>query len=164
MGSVVGLVSGFIGEGGLMQGALIGAMAGGLKSLELADTLARIWSLDDYCSTRSALLAAGGFRSGSVFRTIGSALDEQIDALAHFSRRDLFEPSSFPELVPRRAAMATTVTDEGQQTTCPICLDEFQAGEIVRGLPTCRHVFHLPCIDRWLLRNPECPMCRQIVY
>jgi uncharacterized membrane protein len=49
IGAVVGLLSGFIGEDGLMQGILIGAIAGALVSVEPADSLVRIWTLDD-CS------------------------------------------------------------------------------------------------------------------
>jgi hypothetical protein len=50
------------------------------------------------------------------------------------------------------------------QPTCPICLDDFEANETqVRELP-CRHIFHLDCIDTFLLRNSSlCPMCKQSV-
>lgn len=43
---------------------------------------------------------------------------------------------------------------------CPICLAEFTDGEKVRVLPECSHIFHVDCIDRWLLSNPSCPSCR----
>ncbi|KAI8933767.1 hypothetical protein NX059_009479 [Plenodomus lindquistii] len=48
------------------------------------------------------------------------------------------------------------------QPTCPICLDDFEAGETqVRELP-CRHIFHPDCIDTFLLSNSSlCPMCKQ---
>lgn len=45
-------------------------------------------------------------------------------------------------------------------TDCPICLAEFTEGEKLRVLPNCNHGFHLDCIDRWLVSNSSCPMCR----
>lgn len=50
------------------------------------------------------------------------------------------------------------------QTTCPICLDDFEPNESqVRELP-CRHIFHVECIDPFLLNNSSlCPMCKTTV-
>ncbi|CAI0449910.1 unnamed protein product [Linum tenue] len=45
-------------------------------------------------------------------------------------------------------------------TTCSVCLSDFSEGEPVRALPVCSHVFHVVCIDRWLLSHPNCPVCR----
>ncbi|CAL1409701.1 unnamed protein product [Linum trigynum] len=45
-------------------------------------------------------------------------------------------------------------------TTCSVCLSDFTEGEPVRALPVCSHVFHVACIDRWLLSHPNCPVCR----
>ncbi|QCD86655.1 E3 ubiquitin-protein ligase [Vigna unguiculata] len=42
---------------------------------------------------------------------------------------------------------------------CLICLEEFCAGNQVRGLP-CGHNFHVECIDEWLRLNVSCPRCR----
>lgn len=44
---------------------------------------------------------------------------------------------------------------------CAVCLCEFERGEEVRELPSCRHVFHKDCIDGWILHNHRtCPLCR----
>ncbi|OAG01162.1 uncharacterized protein CC84DRAFT_1128588 [Paraphaeosphaeria sporulosa] len=50
------------------------------------------------------------------------------------------------------------------QSTCPICLDDFEPKESqVRELP-CRHIFHVDCIDPFLLNNSSlCPICKQSV-
>ncbi|CAN1135257.1 Putative RING-H2 finger protein ATL53 [Linum perenne] len=49
---------------------------------------------------------------------------------------------------------------ERSEATCSVCLSDFNEGEPVRALPICSHVFHVACIDRWLLSHPNCPVCR----
>lgn len=44
--------------------------------------------------------------------------------------------------------------------TCPICLSEYHAKEMVRCIPECKHCFHADCIDEWLRLNGTCPVCR----
>ncbi|KAI4968003.1 hypothetical protein ZWY2020_006728 [Hordeum vulgare] len=46
---------------------------------------------------------------------------------------------------------------------CPICLEEFKVGNMVRGLP-CTHNFHMECIDQWVRLNVKCPRCRCSVF
>jgi len=43
---------------------------------------------------------------------------------------------------------------------CAICLNDLQDGDSVRTLSGCRHVFHRACIDLWVLRRAECPLCK----
>jgi len=43
---------------------------------------------------------------------------------------------------------------------CSICTDRFEDGQGMRVLP-CRHMFHVMCIDDWILKFSEtCPLCR----
>ncbi|GKV38333.1 hypothetical protein SLEP1_g46255 [Rubroshorea leprosula] len=46
---------------------------------------------------------------------------------------------------------------------CAICLDDYMVGELYRVFPPCKHMFHLNCIDNWLLDNLTCPVCRKCV-
>ncbi|KAH6828258.1 hypothetical protein C2S53_015876 [Perilla frutescens var. hirtella] len=46
---------------------------------------------------------------------------------------------------------------------CVVCLNEFQENDMLRLLPKCSHAFHLDCIDVWLLRNSNCPLCRSAI-
>eukprot|EP00188_Purpureofilum_apyrenoidigerum_P005226 Plantae.Rhodophyta-Purpureofilum_apyrenoidigerum.ctg6614.p1 GENE.Plantae.Rhodophyta-Purpureofilum_apyrenoidigerum.ctg6614~~Plantae.Rhodophyta-Purpureofilum_apyrenoidigerum.ctg6614.p1 ORF type:complete len:505 (-),score=76.47 Plantae.Rhodophyta-Purpureofilum_apyrenoidigerum.ctg6614:440-1930(-) len=50
------------------------------------------------------------------------------------------------------------VKDDG---VCPICLEEWLDTE-VRVLH-CRHVFHKTCVNEWLERRSQCPMCKEYV-
>lgn len=44
---------------------------------------------------------------------------------------------------------------------CSVCLSAFADGESVRVLPDCGHMFHLDCVDPWLLAHAaSCPLCR----
>ncbi|XP_057983520.1 RING-H2 finger protein ATL80-like [Malania oleifera] len=49
------------------------------------------------------------------------------------------------------------------QSECAVCLGELEEGDTVRLLPTCRHAFHVPCIDDWFAAHRSCPVCRSEV-
>lgn len=52
--------------------------------------------------------------------------------------------------------------DAFTQTQCMVCLSDFEDEEMVRPLP-CNHVFHKSCIDEWLHRCTDCPICKSDV-
>jgi hypothetical protein len=45
---------------------------------------------------------------------------------------------------------------------CSICLAAFERGERCRQL-RCQHSFHAACVDGWLTKSQQCPLCRQVV-
>lgn len=47
-----------------------------------------------------------------------------------------------------------------EDNECSICLNCVEPNESVRRLPVCGHVFHKSCIDLWLLRSADCPLCK----
>jgi len=49
---------------------------------------------------------------------------------------------------------------ENISSTCPITLDEFQEGDIIRQIKHCKHVFHETSIQNWFRTNVRCPVCR----
>ncbi|XP_062179004.1 RING-H2 finger protein ATL8-like [Phragmites australis] len=49
----------------------------------------------------------------------------------------------------------------GNSVPCAVCLEDVQAGEMVRHLPACRHLFHVDCVDVWLRAHRTCPLCRR---
>jgi hypothetical protein len=50
-----------------------------------------------------------------------------------------------------------------EMTECSICLNELDHDDSVRQLSNCGHCFHRACIDLWLLRRADCPLCKQSV-
>ena len=50
-------------------------------------------------------------------------------------------------------------TLQAERTKCTICLENYQAGEMIRTLP-CFHSFHVGCIDQWLHMKSLCPICK----
>jgi len=55
---------------------------------------------------------------------------------------------------------ADGVVQAGKDKECSICLNEFEPGDTYRTLPNCTHSFHRSCIDLWLLRRGDCPLCK----
>ncbi|KAL1190166.1 RING-H2 finger protein ATL18 [Cardamine amara subsp. amara] len=54
--------------------------------------------------------------------------------------------------------------EDEEEISCPICLVEFEAEDAVTHLPRCTHLFHIHCIEHWLLRGHlTCPLCRSFV-
>ncbi|WVZ61938.1 hypothetical protein U9M48_011743 [Paspalum notatum var. saurae] len=47
-----------------------------------------------------------------------------------------------------------------QACCCPVCLESYGDGDVVRALPYCGHLFHRACVDPWLRQRPTCPICR----
>ncbi|AQK71434.1 putative RING-H2 finger protein ATL36 isoform X2 [Zea mays] len=47
-----------------------------------------------------------------------------------------------------------------EESQCTVCLEEYEAKDVVRVLPACGHAFHATCIDAWLRQHPTCPVCR----
>ncbi|XP_037954438.1 uncharacterized protein DDB_G0292186 [Teleopsis dalmanni] len=50
-------------------------------------------------------------------------------------------------------------THNGDQTSCVVCMCEFELRQVLRVLP-CSHEFHAKCVDKWLRSNRTCPICR----
>ncbi|KAL4644206.1 hypothetical protein ACB092_02G147100 [Castanea dentata] len=83
--------------------------------------------------------------------TAKSAHSDKLSALPTFK----YGSDSFP------ASSSSSKTPFNPETTCAICLAEYVHGEEVRVLPKCKHMYHKPCIDQWLVsKSLQCPLCR----
>lgn len=45
---------------------------------------------------------------------------------------------------------------------CAVCLDDFEAREVVMVTP-CNHMFHKDCIIPWVKSQGQCPVCRYAI-
>lgn len=45
---------------------------------------------------------------------------------------------------------------------CVICMDKINKNDSCKKL-SCNHVFHSTCIDNWLVKILECPICRNVI-
>ncbi|XP_015247396.1 RING finger protein 11a isoform X1 [Cyprinodon tularosa] len=68
--------------------------------------------------------------------------------LIHHLPKGIFDPGSDPS--------------EKKVKECVICMMEFEYGDPIRFLP-CLHIYHLDCIDPWLMRSFTCPSCMEPV-
>jgi hypothetical protein len=50
--------------------------------------------------------------------------------------------------------------DDEYVNKCGICLEEFENGDECRKILKCNHYFCKNCIEKWLLRCFQCPLCR----
>jgi hypothetical protein len=69
-------------------------------------------------------------------------------------------PTGLPAAARAALPAAPYAGAEGEQ--CAVCRFEFEEGEEVAALP-CRHVFHAPCVCRWLEGKRTCPTCNREV-
>lgn len=97
------------------------------------------------------------------------------------------------KILKTRIARKDLIDSSGNRVCCPICLQvrfilllpslilflpadlnahrlktsflcqDFEFREVAQKLPCCHHLFHKPCIDKWLRRHDSCPLCRCIV-
>ena len=52
-----------------------------------------------------------------------------------------------------------TNAQEHEYPTCVVCLSEISKGSKTLMIK-CGHMFHVPCIDQWLIKEHKCPTCR----
>ncbi|XBI06046.1 hypothetical protein VPH35_134113 [Triticum aestivum] len=58
------------------------------------------------------------------------------------------------------AAVIAVADAQSAPMDCAVCLGQVEAGEKLRRLPRCGHLFHADCVHAWLQAHSTCPMCR----
>ncbi|KAK8955862.1 E3 ubiquitin-protein ligase [Platanthera guangdongensis] len=60
-------------------------------------------------------------------------------------------------------ALPRTVVDDtiAVDDDCSICIGQFEQGEEILILPSCKHIFHATCVNEWLQSHNTCPLCRK---
>jgi Tfp pilus assembly protein PilX len=98
------------------------------------------------------LVIAWAIRRGHALRRSTSSRDEEEHAEAAGLTAD--ELGELPCQDFKAAAAGTP----GRE--CAVCLEAFLAGDRCRVLPGCGHAFHALCVDSWLRKSRQCPVCR----
>ncbi|KAJ8629182.1 hypothetical protein MRB53_022505 [Persea americana] len=181
VGSLIGTMTGaFIGhatESGFFRGAAVGAISGAVFSIEVFESSLLLWQSDEsgvwsllYMVDVFSNLLSGRLVREQVGPVMFSAVQNQMSAVERTAEEvpDIFAMEGTKGLsgesvnmLPKMKITTTNNLDaSGEQIGCSVCLQDFQVGETVRSLPHCQHMFHLPCIDNWLIRHASCPLCR----
>lgn len=79
----------------------------------------------------------------------------EIAEMAHFS-----SSRSVTEVVGK----SRRVTKMDVEKECSICFVNYEEKELIRELPDCKHHFHKRCLDKWLKKKAQCPMCRKNLF
>ncbi|CAA6658208.1 unnamed protein product [Spirodela intermedia] len=148
VGAITGAIKGQTTETGLLRGAAIGAVAGAVVSMELLEA-----SFEGDPSSKVSLLAS--LVSGKAFRELVSPA-----MLKAYQWQGI--SSEAMGMLPKFKLHSLSASQFGERP-CAICLQEFVDGQGARRLPSCGHLYHMACVDRWLVRNSSCPICRQDV-
>jgi len=71
------------------------------------------------------------------------------------------KPTSFQEIndLAQIKTFVLQSEDIPQTNSCVICIEQLKVGDIV-SIFTCNHQFHKICIDKWLVEQPLCPICK----
>eukprot|EP00127_Corallochytrium_limacisporum_P004537 Clim_evm7s167 gene=Clim_evmTU7s167 len=94
--------------------------------------------------------AGGGDNSATLVRS---------DSPASSSSVESNDAPSTPGSPPPTTLAGAAGSVESDPDTCSICLDEYSFECKIRTLP-CGHCFHRVCVDPWLIKNRNCPLCK----
>ncbi|KAL3639966.1 hypothetical protein CASFOL_014934 [Castilleja foliolosa] len=171
IGSITGTIKGHTTEMGLSRGFGVGAVAGAITAVQLMDLIATgepFSKVSLICS-----LVNGKIFMEWVSPAMLKAYQWQVStsemSLSEIS--DIFgdmNPMSPPGLT-HDAIKELPVYEFNNverltyETSCAICLQDLKDEESLRLLGNCKHIFHKQCIDRWLTRQGNCPICRKNV-
>ncbi|KAL8462538.1 hypothetical protein ACS0TY_032738 [Phlomoides rotata] len=173
-GATVGVISGALKgqttETGILRGVGVGAVTGAITGVQLMELI-----LNGEPFSKVALICS--LVNGKIFMewvspAVLKAYQWQISTM----ETGLMEISDIFEVITIRGLSQDTIQElpsfefnrdktalQCPDTTCAICLQDLKDGESTRLLPSCRHFFHMHCIDEWLTRQGTCPVCRKDV-
>lgn len=178
LGAMTGALIGQETESGFIRGAGIGAISGAVFSIEVFESSVLLWQSDEsgigcilYLIDVLASLLSGRLVRERIGPAMLSAVQSQMGAVETTFEdvQNIFDiggskglPGDSVEKIPKIVVSKENNVDaSGERVSCSVCLQDFQVGETVRSLPHCHHMFHLPCIDTWLVRHGSCPLCRR---
>ncbi|XP_031474559.1 NEP1-interacting protein-like 2 isoform X5 [Nymphaea colorata] len=176
-GALTGALAGRASDSGILRGAGLGAVAGAVLSIEVLEASRAYWYSEQSGSRNSSSMAEfieellhGRFVQEQFAPAMFTAYrwqlniadmsyDEMYDVFGEVTCKGL-SGDSLKKLPWHVISDDDNEDGSSENMCCAICL---QLGEIARSLPSCRHTFHLSCVDKWLIRHGSCPVCRQDV-
>ncbi|CAH9098497.1 unnamed protein product [Cuscuta epithymum] len=178
LGAMTGALIGQESESGFIRGAAVGAISGAVFSLEVFESSLLLWQSDEsgvrcllYLIDVIASLLSGRLVRERIGPAMLSAVQSQMGAIetAYDDVSSIFDiggpkglTGDIVDKIPKIVICCENIADSsGEGVSCSVCLQDFQLGETARSLPHCHHIFHLPCIDPWLLKHGSCPLCRR---
>lgn len=178
LGAMTGALIGQETESGFVRGAAVGAISGAVFSIEVFESSLVLWQSDEsgigcllYLIDVIASLLSGRLVRERIGPAMLSAVQSQMGAVeVSFDEAPNIFDTGFSKGLTRESVAKIpkiTITDKnkvdasGERVSCSVCLQDFQLGETARSLPHCHHMFHIPCIDKWLLGHASCPLCRR---
>ncbi|KAL3632201.1 hypothetical protein CASFOL_025185 [Castilleja foliolosa] len=174
-GATIGVVSGALKgqttETGLLRGVGVGAVAGAITGVQLIELV-----LNGEPFSKVALICS--LVNGKIFMewvspAVLKAYQWQISTMETSFREisDIFEVNADRGLskdtiqeLPSFEFNDSEAVTQCSDTSCAICLQDLKHRDSTRLLPSCRHFFHMRCIDEWLARQGTCPICRKDVF
>ncbi|KAK9057061.1 hypothetical protein SSX86_024428 [Deinandra increscens subsp. villosa] len=171
IGTVTGAIKGQTTETGFVRGAGVGAVTGAITALQVMDMVVNGEPFSKVALLHSllngkvftewvspAVLKAYQWQTSGIETSFSDMFDVDSNVTRGLSEDAINRlPTCVFDTDPTRA------TGQGDETNCAICLQGFEKEEEGRELPLCRHVFHVKCIDEWLIRQGSCPICRRDV-
>ncbi|CAL0325775.1 unnamed protein product [Lupinus luteus] len=177
-GAIAGALAAKASKSSFVHGISFGAVAGAIISVEVLEASRAYWFMDQTGSRGTSSMA--DFIEGLVRRRL---VEESLAPVILTAYNLQFEQARFANAtydaihdVHSLAASSRGLTRDSlnnlphyvvlkdmkaENTCCTICLQDIEVGETARSLPRCHHTFHLICVDKWLVNNDSCPVCRQ---
>ncbi|KAG8492151.1 hypothetical protein CXB51_015715 [Gossypium anomalum] len=146
LGAMVGAFVGAKTKIGWLHGATVGAIRGSFFSIKLFEFSLIVCSSDDMAT--------------SYFFQPINAFDSAFNGVPRSGGVSKESIRNMPTII----ITEENVWDSSRNPiSCSICLQNFMHGEIVHSLPHCHHMFHISCIEKWLVGHKSCPLCRRNV-
>ncbi|GMY28195.1 NEP1-interacting protein 1-like isoform X1 [Fagus crenata] len=179
MGAMIGALIAIKTKSSLFYGATVGAIRGGVFSVEVFRISLDLWNSNisgsrfflSLIDTIAKLLSGRSFGELSTpimpsvvqRQNVVDSVDASVATFGEAPMSTTMGSSRYSvEKIPKfRITYKHILSSSGNTTPCSICLQDFQLEEIARSLPPCHHIFHLPCIDKWLVGHGSCPLCRR---
>ncbi|CAD8100578.1 unnamed protein product [Paramecium sonneborni] len=100
-------------------------------------------------------------RSSRIHQISNSILNPQNDnnRSNYFTKNKKLFDEYMPKLLYLQILEIPQFLESEVQETCSVCLLEYQKDAICRFTP-CNHIFHSDCLEQWIMKNENCPLCR----